>query len=87
MTTHNDETNKAYGILLLPTLSAELLSLVKTRIVYDLSYPISVSTPYAGTTSPFSMWGTPNWSVGGESPPSNRSTWKPLPSTRSTSFY
>jgi kynurenine formamidase len=55
MTTHNDNASEAYGILPVPTLSAELLSLVKTGKVYDLSYPISASTPYAGTTSPFSM--------------------------------
>ena len=55
MTTHHDSINKPYGVLPVPSLSPQLLGLVKTGKVYDLSFPISAETPYAGTTSPYSM--------------------------------
>ena len=45
---------KLYGVLPLPTLPSELLSLVKTGRVYSLSCPIHANTPHATTTSPFS---------------------------------
>ncbi|MCI0419933.1 MAG: cyclase family protein [Acidobacteria bacterium] len=46
---------KPYGVLPIANLSSELLSLVKTGEVYSLSCPIHPNTPYAPTTSPFSM--------------------------------
>jgi hypothetical protein len=45
---------KSYGVLPIPTLASELLSLVKTGKVYSLSCPINANMPYATTTSPFS---------------------------------
>jgi kynurenine formamidase len=45
---------KSYGVLPLPTLPSELLSLVKVGKVYSLSCPIHANMPYAVTTSPFS---------------------------------
>ncbi len=44
-----------YGALPLPSLSADLIGLVKQGKVYDLSHPIIPETPYASTTSPFSI--------------------------------
>ena len=55
MTIQNDPPTNSYGVLSVPNLSAELLRLVKTGKVYDLSFPISSHTPYSGTTSPYSM--------------------------------
>lgn len=44
-----------YGILSSPKITPELLNLVKTGKVYSLAYPIHANTPFATTTSPFSM--------------------------------
>ena len=55
MTIQDATTTNSYGVLSTPRLSPELLSMVKTGKVYDLSFPISTHTPYSGTTSPFSM--------------------------------
>jgi kynurenine formamidase len=55
MMTHDNSINEPYGVLPVPRLSPQLLGLVKTGKVYDLSFPISAETPYAGTTSPYAM--------------------------------
>ncbi len=55
MTSQDHQINAVYGALPVPRFSPELLGLVKTGKIYDLSYPISATTPYATTTSPFSM--------------------------------
>lgn len=55
MTNQDISTTNSYGVLSAARLSPELLGMVKTGKVYDLSFPISTHTPYSGTTSPFSM--------------------------------
>jgi len=55
MTAQEVSKTNSYGVLPVPRLSPELLDMVKTGKVYDLSFPISAHTPYSGTTSPFSM--------------------------------
>ena len=47
--------DRQYGALAAPHFCTELLDLVKTGRVYDLSFAIDGDTPYSGTTSPFSM--------------------------------
>jgi hypothetical protein len=55
MTGQDRQIHAGYGALPVPKLSPELLRLVRTGQVYDLSYPISAATPYATTTSPFAI--------------------------------
>jgi kynurenine formamidase len=47
--------DRQYGALAAPRVTPELLRLVRTGKVYDLSFPIDASTPYGGTSSPFSV--------------------------------
>jgi kynurenine formamidase len=47
--------DRQYGALAAPRVTPELLRLVRTGKVYDLSFPIDASTPFGGTSSPFSM--------------------------------
>jgi kynurenine formamidase len=51
----SDPLSEPYGALPVPNLSPGLMALVRTGKIYDLSFPISTHTPYAGTTSPFSV--------------------------------
>jgi kynurenine formamidase len=55
MTTQDDRINQVYGVLSVPKLSPELLGLVETGKIYDLSFPISANTPYGSTASAFSV--------------------------------
>ncbi len=51
----NDSVGRVYGAVPAPVCSPDLLGLIKHGRVYDLSNPTWPDTPYAATTSPFSV--------------------------------
>jgi kynurenine formamidase len=55
MKPRNDSQERVYGAVPAPICSSELLGLIKRGSVYDLSNPMKPDTPYAATTSPFSV--------------------------------